>query len=213
MSKNIVLFEGPVVLRLAWRIVTEEKTHFLDIDANTVQIGEVLRVPNEFSYHDEVINEQRTISVILTHTRHLRLCSFCTTVFCLHALDMESHIKLCHSDDAFFREHHQFMQGLRTVNAMNGRCVALKNWVRMFITECVKIADVDCNSALPRSQRKTRSSFMIQTIPTIYEGPRRTSASVKVVSVNFTVLSDAEVARSERIAAVLTSMIGNDWHL
>ncbi len=44
MSKNIVLFEGPVALRLAWRTVTEEKTHFPAIDANTVQIGEVLRV-------------------------------------------------------------------------------------------------------------------------------------------------------------------------
>ena len=87
MSKNIVLFEGPVVLRLALRIVTEEKTHFPAIEANTVPIGDVLRVPNEFQYNDEVINEQRTITVILTHTRHLHLCSFCTTVFCLHAGD------------------------------------------------------------------------------------------------------------------------------
>jgi len=92
MSKNIVLFEGPVVLRLAWRIITEEKTHFPAIEANTVPIGEELRVRVEFSYHDEVRNEQRTISVILTHTRHLRLCSFCTTVFCLHAVDMERDI-------------------------------------------------------------------------------------------------------------------------
>ena len=84
MSKNIVFFEGPVVLRLAWRVVTEEKTHFPAIEANTVPIGDVLRVPNEFQYNDEVINEQRTITVILTHTRHLHLCSFCTTVFCLH---------------------------------------------------------------------------------------------------------------------------------
>ena len=143
MSKNIVWFEGPVVLRLAWRIVTEEKTHFPAIAANIVQIGEVLRVPKEYSFQDEVINEQRTITVILTHARHLRLCNFCTTTFCLHALDMESHIKLRHSADAFFREHHEFMRGLRTANAMNGRCVDLKNRVRIFITECVKIADVD----------------------------------------------------------------------
>ena len=46
----------------------------------------------------------------------------------------------------------------------------------------------------------------------MYLGPRQTSASVKVLFVNF-ILSGAEVARSERIAAVLTSMIGADWHL
>ena len=60
--------------------------------------------------------------------------------------------------------------------------------------------------------RSWLSLFMIQTMPTMYLGPRLTSASVKVLFVNF-MLSGAEVARSERIAAVLTSMIGADWHL
>ena len=81
----------------------------------------------------------------------------CVTSVQLHfacMLDMEIHIN--HSADAFFREHHEFMRGLRTANAMNGRCVDLKHRAIIFITECVKIADVDCNWALPRSERKTR---------------------------------------------------------
>ena len=110
----------------------------------------------------------------------LATCS-CVTTFCLHALDVESHIELRHSDDAFFREHLEFMAGLRTVNAMNERCAAVKNRVRIFIPKC-ESADVACNSTLPWSQiRQGRHGWRCAVVQNKHSSLRVSTSPRKIM--------------------------------